>query len=81
MKDVIRDGINGLLIPLRDPAALATALDLLLSNRAMRERLGRQAHADVVANYTWDVVATPVREVYLRLAGHRSESSVTHRLL
>ena len=40
----------------------------------MRERLGRQAHADVVANYTWDVVSEPVREVYLRLAKRHGES-------
>ena len=74
MKDVIKDGINGLLVPVRDPAALAAALDMVLTDRGLRERLGRQAHADVVANYTWDVVAAPVREVYLRLARRHGES-------
>ena len=54
MKDVIKDGVNGLHVPLRDPAAIADALDRLLSDRGLRERLGRQAHADVVENYTWD---------------------------
>ncbi len=68
MKDVIKDGMNGLLVPVRDPVALAAALDLMLADRGLRERLGRQAHADVAANFTWDLVAGPVREVYLRLA-------------
>jgi glycosyltransferase involved in cell wall biosynthesis len=72
MKDVIRDGINGFQVPFRDPAALAAALSRVLTQRELRERLGRQAHADVVAHYTWDVVAGPVREVYRRLARQRS---------
>jgi glycosyltransferase involved in cell wall biosynthesis len=67
MKDVIKDGVNGLQVPVREPAALAAALDLVLADRGMRERLGRQAHADTVANYTWDVVAKPVQDVYERL--------------
>jgi glycosyltransferase involved in cell wall biosynthesis len=72
MRDVIRDGANGFLVPVRDPAALAAALDRLLTDAALRERLGRQAHADVMARYTWDAVAEPVRNVYRRLAEQRA---------
>lgn len=68
MKDVIRDGENGFLIPLRDPAALAAATERLLADPALRERQGRQAHADVAKRYSWDRVAEPVRSVYNRLA-------------
>jgi glycosyltransferase involved in cell wall biosynthesis len=68
MKDVITDGVNGLLVPIRDPLALCNAFDRLLTDRGLRERLGRQAHDDVAARYTWETVAKPVREVYERLA-------------
>ncbi|MBL9091061.1 MAG: glycosyltransferase family 4 protein [Planctomycetaceae bacterium] len=71
MKDVVRDSENGLLIPLRVPAALASATDRLLSDRKLRERLGRQAHADAAEHYTWDRVAEPVRAVYQRIAEER----------
>lgn len=71
MKDVIRDGENGLLVAVRRPGELAAAITRLLADRALRERTGRQAHADVVANYTWDQVAEPVRAVYRRLAEQR----------
>jgi glycosyltransferase involved in cell wall biosynthesis len=67
MKDVINDGLNGLHVPIRDPAAITKALDRLLSDRGLRERLGRQAHTDVVEKYTWDLVSEPVRAVYQRL--------------
>ena len=68
MKDVIADGRNGFHIPLRDPSALAAATERLLADRALREALGRQAHTDIAANYTWDKVAEPVRAVYRRVA-------------
>jgi glycosyltransferase involved in cell wall biosynthesis len=73
MKDVIADGANGLLIPTRDAAALAAATERLLSDRELRERLGRQAHLDVAKNYTWDRVAEPMREIYSRLAAARQK--------
>ncbi len=71
MKDVIADGANGLLVPVRDPAALAAAVGRLLDDAVLRERLGRQAHADVAANYTWDRVARPLHDVYTRMAARR----------
>jgi glycosyltransferase involved in cell wall biosynthesis len=72
MRDVIRDGENGLLVPVRDPAALAAAVGRLLADPPLRERLGRRANADVIEKYTWDRVAGPVRAVYRRLAERRS---------
>ena len=72
MNDVIRDGENGLLVPPRSPVALADMVTRLLADRGLRERLGRQAHADVAADYTWDKVAEPVRRVYRRIAEGRS---------
>jgi glycosyltransferase involved in cell wall biosynthesis len=74
MRDVIAHGVNGFQIPLRDPAALASATDRLLSDSALRARLGRQAHADVAANYTWDRVAEPVRAVYREIALRRGKT-------
>lgn len=71
MKDVVRDGENGLLVPPRDAAGLAAAVARVLTDRDLRERLGRQAHADVAARYTWDRVSEPVRAVYRAIADRR----------
>lgn len=68
MRDVIRDGENGLLIPIRSPAAIADAVGRLIADRALRERLGRAARDEAMHRYTWDAVAAPVRAVYERLA-------------
>lgn len=67
MKDVIADGVNGLLVPIRSPQAIATAVTRLAGDRELRERLGRTAQRDAIASYTWDHVAAPVLAVYERL--------------
>ena len=44
---LVRDGRNGLVVPERDPAALAAALRTLAADPALRARLGDAARADV----------------------------------
>lgn len=41
--EVITDGVNGLLVPSGDPAALADALECLITDPLVRQRLGTQA--------------------------------------
>jgi len=64
MKDVIADQRNGLLVPIRSPHALVTAIDTLLVNQSLRERLGRAARAEARGRYTWDRSAEPVLRAY-----------------
>jgi glycosyltransferase involved in cell wall biosynthesis len=67
MLDVIEDGRNGLLVPIRSPEAIVNAVELLIKNRELRTRLGNAAHADASANYTWSQVAKPILRVYERI--------------
>jgi glycosyltransferase involved in cell wall biosynthesis len=67
MRDVIQDGRNGLLVPMREPGALVAAFERLRADAALRRDLGRQAHADAKGLYTWQRVAAPFRRVYEQL--------------
>lgn len=67
MKDVIRDDDNGLLVPIRSPGAIVQAVERLLDDVALRERLGRTAQTEALTKYTWDKVAAPVLDAYERL--------------
>ncbi len=47
------DGVTGLLVPARDPGALAAALRRVLTDPALRDRLGRRARARAAAEFAW----------------------------
>jgi glycosyltransferase involved in cell wall biosynthesis len=47
LADAIEDGVTGLLVPPRDPAALRAALVRLLDDPALRRRLGEAARASL----------------------------------
>jgi glycosyltransferase involved in cell wall biosynthesis len=73
---VIEPGRDGLLYHYPDPASLAQAIVVLLSNPAARRRMGEAGRAKVQANYTWSRVAAQVRTVYADvIAAHPKQRS------
>src|SRR5262245_24126677 len=66
--EVVEDGINGLLVPERDPAALAAALARLARDPETRARLGAAARARAVARLGWDAAARAFEECYAQAA-------------
>src|SRR5919198_6512932 len=67
-RDLVRDDHEGLLVPPRDPEALAEALGVLLDNPARRAALAEVA-CQTASRYAPDVVAGQVVEVYQSLLG------------
>ena len=51
VQEVMEDGVNGMLVPESDAQALANALEKLLTNQALAEKLGLQARHDAFAMY------------------------------
>lgn len=54
--DVVVDGRTGVLVPPSDPAALAAALDSLVSDPERARRLGAAARRRMQARHSWDSV-------------------------
>jgi glycosyltransferase involved in cell wall biosynthesis len=68
---LIRDGENGVLVPVADPEALATALGKLLVDDAARRTIGARAREDARA-YAADVWAARLADLWRSLAGVRA---------
>jgi len=67
--ELIQDGETGLLVPPRDPAALAAALERLLADPDLARGLGQRARAQVRATHTVEAMVAATRAVYLDLCG------------
>lgn len=67
---LIEDGVNGCLVPLRDPAALAAALRRVLSDDRLAAALGAAARRTVEAGFTSDQIAPQYLDAYHQLLGH-----------
>ncbi len=70
-RELIVDGVNGLLFPAGDAAALAHRMDALLADPVQRRRLGDSARAWVSRHRSWESQCRPVVELYQRLARGR----------
>jgi glycosyltransferase involved in cell wall biosynthesis len=67
--EVVRDGDNGLLVPPRDAAALATALARVLDDAVLRARLAERARATVEGAYSTELMCGKLSAIYRELAG------------
>ena len=52
--DVVRDGVEGIIVPPRDVDAIMAALEQLYQHPEMVERMSQAARRRVVENFTWD---------------------------
>jgi glycosyltransferase involved in cell wall biosynthesis len=62
--ELVADGETGLLVPPRDAPALRAAVERLLADRELRERLGAAARERARARFGWDGVIDRTLEVY-----------------
>lgn len=65
VRDVVKDGANGLLVPPGDEAALAEAVNRLIEDVSLRERLGLQAREDAVRFHSWEQYLSRLEAVFL----------------
>ncbi len=69
VREVIRDGTDGLLVAEADPVALADALERLLREDALADRLGAAAHGIAVSEYSRERMNERYESLLLDLAG------------
>ena len=68
---IVRDGVDAIMVPRDDPVALADAIARLLDDPELRHRLGQSALASVRERYELDVVAAQISHTLQRLMDER----------
>ncbi len=62
--DAVEDGVTGIRVPPRDPAALRAAIDLLLRDRELRARLGAAGREAARTRFSWDAATAETVRAY-----------------
>ena len=70
---LVRDGIHGLMVPQRDPAALAEAIVRLASEPELRRAMGER-NRRAVEGRAWPAIAKQVETVYRQALGRNHSS-------
>lgn len=70
--DVIRDGVNGLLIATKNPESIKDAIRALWKNEELRFRMGREAHATIREKYSLKSWVDRMCSEYEELMGIKS---------
>ena len=80
-REVVEPGVNGLLVPIGDAAALAAAVERLVVDPALRQRFGENARERAIARFDLGVVAERTRVLYRELLAHGEARGLTARSL
>jgi glycosyltransferase involved in cell wall biosynthesis len=67
LPEIVEDGVTGILVPAKDPDAMAEAVIHLLRDPALRRRLGRAARERVLSDYRIERVVEQTLKVYERV--------------
>src|SRR4051812_153551 len=81
-RDVARDGVDGVLVPAGDPAALGEALRDLALDPQRRERMGAAAR-ERAERFAWPRVASEVLDAYadaIRISSETQPASLPERI-
>ena len=73
-RDVIHDGVDGVLVKPNDPAALAEHIIALLSDPVRREQMGQSGRNKTLAQFTWDRIIDKMEQVYREVVGETPRS-------
>ena len=68
----VREGVNGYVVPDRDPQAMAEKLSLLLGDKALRERMGKAGRNYLLERFTTERMVLAVENIYQKVLSRKN---------
>lgn len=72
-REVVRDGVEGFVVPARSPTELVGAINALIDDPDLRKRMGVAARARAETRYDEARVLATISDCYTDLLGHRAD--------
>lgn len=69
--EVVIDDETGVIVPREDPAKAAAALERLVADRELRQRLGAAGRKHVMSNYEWEHCVDIMENIFKQMAAVR----------
>ncbi len=63
-REIVHDGENGLLVPIKDRAALAIALKKLINDKSLREKMGKKGRIIVEKEFSAEKINSKTIDLY-----------------
>lgn len=63
-RELVRDGVNGYVVPMRSPEALADRINALLADPEQMATMGRQSRKIAEEEFDWKLIAAKTIQVY-----------------
>ncbi len=70
--DIVRDGVNGLLVPQRNAVALADAIEKFIDNPELIKKFAIGARQEVIERFSWNITIEKYAEIFKSPAGVNS---------
>ena len=65
--EIVEDGVNGLIIPVKDPKALHDSMQRIYQDQELRERLAQNARKQIVERYDQLFIWQAMKDEYMAL--------------
>ena len=75
-RDVVEDGVNGLLVPVRDVSSLSQAIRYLIERPDLCRRFGQLSRQRAVEQFDLSVIAEQTRSLYEELWARKTQEVV-----
>ena len=76
LPEIVDEGVTGLIVPPKNPEALAEAIVKLLKDDKLRKGMGENAYRKLKEDLSWDIVAEKTLEVYKKALSGKKEAKL-----